>query len=158
MASFARWGWLPTGSRREISAPLYHRFPPAQAFLAHAKFGQGAGVGLVPYLPQPDHLEALPTKLFEYMALGVPILASDFPLWRNLIQDARVGQVAPPTARGLASGLKQMIGDPQRLLAFSLAGQAAYEARYRWEQEQEQLEWHIRRAGVISMTKESFVS
>ena len=32
LASFARWGWLPTGSHREVSGLLCHPIPPAQAW------------------------------------------------------------------------------------------------------------------------------
>jgi len=99
----------------------------------------GAGVGLVPYRPLPDHLNALPTKIFEYMALGIPILASDFPLWRRIIQEQNVGLCSPPTVEGITQGLRLMLSDPARLQAWSVRAQETYQQRYRWEVEAENL-------------------
>ncbi len=111
-----------------------------------APFARGAAIGLVPYLPQPDHLEALPTKIFEYMAMGIPILASDFPLWRELIENTGIGRVAPPTGAGLAIALETMLGDPARLAEQAARGRAAYARGYRWETERENLRWHLDQA------------
>ena len=33
--------------------------------------------------PEPNHLEALPNKIFEYFAARKPVLISDFPFWRS---------------------------------------------------------------------------
>ena len=114
-----------------------------------AVFARGAGVGLVPYLPQLDHLEALPTKIFEYMALGVPVLASDFPLWRRLIQDSGAGRVVTPAPAPMAAALLEMLGDQAALAAHAEAGRTAYRHGYRWETEQENLKWHYRQAGLF---------
>ena len=108
----------------------------------------GAGVGLVTLLPQPNYLESLPTKLFEYMAMGIPVLASDFPLWRQLVEDSGAGRVAAPCPGAVAQALADMCSDPDGLLAFAAAGRAAYRQRYRWEVESTNLRWHLRRAGL----------
>lgn len=106
---------------------------------------RGAGVGLLPYLPVPDHLEALPTKLFEYMAMGVPVLASDFPLWRGIVQESGAGRVAAPESSALAVALAAMLDDPAALAAHAAQGRTAQRERYRWEAEREQLRWHLER-------------
>ena len=53
--------------------------PPIEvpAFVASAQ------VGLIFLDPLPNYTTSLPTKLFEYMAAGVPWAASDFPYWRD---------------------------------------------------------------------------
>ncbi|MBI5169451.1 MAG: glycosyltransferase [Candidatus Eisenbacteria bacterium] len=116
--------------------------PPEQL----AAFCRGAAVGLVPYLPIRDHLEALPTKIFEYMAMGIPILASDFPLWRDLIANSGCGRVAAPTETALGEALRAMLADPAALERCAERGRKSYRAGFRWESEREQLRWHFERA------------
>ena len=110
----------------------------------------GAGVGLVTLLPQANYLEALPTKLFEYMAMGIPVLASDFPLWRRLVEAARAGRVADPVPAAVAEALLDLCADPERLRRFAQAGREAYRERYRWEAEALNLRWHLNRAGLAA--------
>lgn len=116
---------------------------------ALAEHAAGAGIGLVPLLPRPNYLQSLPTKLFEYMALGIPVLASDFPLWRELVVESGAGRVAPPQPGPLAEALVAMSGDPAALAGHAERGRSAYGQRYRWEVEQRQLRWHLQRAGLL---------
>ncbi|BDU71222.1 glycosyltransferase [Mesoterricola silvestris] len=121
----------------------------AGALAAHAA---GAGIGLVTLLPQPNYLESLPTKLFEYMALGIPVLASDFPLWRELVGESGAGRVVRPEAGPLAQALVAMALDPAALQEHARRGRAAYLDRYRWEVEAANLRWHLERAGALERT------
>jgi len=42
--------------------------------------------GVVPFLAVPNHVNAQPNKLFEYMGSGLPVICSDFPLWKLIIE------------------------------------------------------------------------
>ncbi len=52
--------------------------------------------GLVFFHPEPNHVYAQPNKLFEYMSFGLPVLASNFPLWRSVLETNNVGLTADP--------------------------------------------------------------
>jgi glycosyltransferase involved in cell wall biosynthesis len=87
-----------------------------------------------------------PLKLFEYLAAGRPIVASDLPALREVLRHGENAWLtAPDDAAALAAGIKQVLADPA--LAIRLARTAFEEAsRYSWERRAEQLEQVIARA------------
>jgi len=50
-------------------------------------------LGLLPYRPHPSTARCRPTKLFEYLAHGLPVLVPDNPLWVSLVQAHGAGLV-----------------------------------------------------------------
>jgi glycosyltransferase involved in cell wall biosynthesis len=105
---------------------------------AVAELLREARVGLLVLQPVEAHLESLPIKLFEYMAAGIPVVASDFPLWRELIGDAGV-LVDPHDVDVIAQAIQGLLADPERAEAMGRAGRQAVAERYSWEPEGERL-------------------
>ncbi|MGO4957473.1 glycosyltransferase family 4 protein [Luteococcus sp. Sow4_B9] len=91
-------------------------------------------VGFVFLQPLPNYRESLPTKLFEYMAAGIPFIASDFPYWRGLFEKYDAGVfVDTTTPEAPIRALRELIGDPQRCREMGERGRRAIEEHFNFE-------------------------
>ena len=99
-----------------------------------------AKVGLVIFHPQRDHVQALPNKLFEYMAAGLPVVASDFPLWREIVQEIGCGLLVNPLkTQEIAQAIQYILERPEEGEAMGKRGQEAVYSQYNWEMESDKL-------------------
>lgn len=97
-------------------------------------------VGLVVLHPTPNMGEALPVKLFEYMSAGIPVIASDFPLWRSIVEDADCGiLVDPKDPDAIADAMRWMYDHPEEAEAMGQRGREAVLRTYNWSNEEEKL-------------------
>ena len=99
-----------------------------------------ASAGLVTLLPMPSYVDSLPIKMFEYMSAELPVIASDFPLWRDIVQRHGCGvcvDPADPVAIGAAIG--RYLDDPALVLRTGQAGRAAVLSTYNWPLAERQL-------------------
>lgn len=100
-------------------------------FLPHEEVlerGRLASVGVIPNLPTPLNRFALSTKLFEYVALGIPVVSADLPTIREHFADSEVRYFRAGDADALGAALLDVRRDPET------AGQRAAAARQRYEQ------------------------
>ncbi len=96
--------------------------------------------GLVTLHPTPNYLDALPVKMFEYMAAGVPVIASDFPLWRKIVETADCGICVDPTdPDAIAAAVKTVLDNPERSAQMGRNGIAAAKSTYNWRAEEAKL-------------------
>lgn len=100
----------------------------------------GVRVGLLPLQPAPNYVTSLPTKLFEYMSAGLPVVASDFPLWREIVHGAGCGLLVDPRdPAAIARAVTSLLDEPERAEVLGARGRAAVEREYNWPVEGERL-------------------
>ncbi len=97
-----------------------------------------ARVGLVLLHPLPRYQEAWPVKLFEYMAAGIPFIASDFLLWRELGAGAGLF-VNPLEPQAIAQSIDWLLMHPEEAEAMGRRGRELVLEQYNWETEARKL-------------------
>ena len=116
------------GSRVTVHGRLGR--PQVAALLARCR------VGLSVLHPTPKYLEASPTKLFEYMAAGLPVVASDVPVVRDVVEPAGCGLLVDPLdVNAVAQAIGWLLEHPQEAAAMGVRGRAAVAAHYDWTDE-----------------------
>jgi glycosyltransferase involved in cell wall biosynthesis len=91
-------------------------------------------VAMSPNLRVPTQEKGIHTKLFEYMAAGLPIIASDLPSQVELIGGAGAGLLArPEEPETFVDALAQLVSDRVRAQQLGVNGQRAFLERYCWE-------------------------
>ena len=73
----------------------------------------------------------LPLKVFDYLAAGRPIVATDIPTHRSVLNEQRA-VLTPQTPQGLADGILSLLNDPVRAARLGHAGRTYAEERLGW--------------------------
>jgi glycosyltransferase involved in cell wall biosynthesis len=96
--------------------------------------------GIVTFLPAPNHIDAQPNKVFEYMSAGVPVIASHFPLWREIVEGNQCGLcVDPHEPEQIAEAIDYLLGHPDEARRMGENGMRAVQDRYNWAIEERKL-------------------
>ncbi|MGH9686179.1 MAG: glycosyltransferase family 4 protein [Candidatus Acidiferrales bacterium] len=106
--------------------------------------------GLVLLHPEPNYLNAQPVKLFEYMGAGIPVIASDFPVWRNIVETAGCGLLVNPLdPKTIGEAIEYLWSHPSEASEMGRRGRKAVETQYNWEREEKRLlQFYNRLTGV----------
>lgn len=93
-------------------------------------------VGLVTLHPTPNYVHGLPVKLFEYMSAGLPVIASDIPMWQQIVEDANCGIcVNPMRPRDIGEKLDYLLANPEIAKRMGENGRKAVIEKYNWDKE-----------------------
>lgn len=96
--------------------------------------------GLVTFLPVPNHIDAQPNKMFEYMSAGVPVIASNFPLWKDIVEGNNCGLcVDPLNAKAIAEAIDFLSINSEIAQSMGENGRKAVLTKYNWNSEEQKL-------------------
>src|SRR5262249_41666012 len=96
--------------------------------------------GLTVLHPETNFLTSLPVKMFEYMAAGIPVIASDFPLWRSIVRGTGCGILVDPCdPSSIAKAISYLLTHDAEAEAMGNRGRAAVKLHYNWDREERKL-------------------
>lgn len=99
-----------------------------------------ADIGLAVLYPLPEHIECLPTKIFEYMSAGKPVITSNFPGLKEIVEGNNCGlTVDPLKPEEIAEAITYLLERPQLRKEMGENGRSAVREKYNWEIEGQKL-------------------
>ncbi|WP_088229017.1 glycosyltransferase family 4 protein [Desulfosporosinus sp. FKB] len=99
-----------------------------------------SSIALVPLLPTLNYRKAIPVKLLEYMAAGLPVAGSRFGYIEEIIEKNQCGLLCKPgDPESLAQAICTFIENPAESLTYAQNGWDAFQREYTWEKEQNKL-------------------
>ncbi|MBD1383001.1 glycosyltransferase family 4 protein [Metabacillus arenae] len=104
------------------------------------RYLSSSDVGLVLLHPEPRYVVSYPIKLFEYMSAGLPVIASNFPLWKEIVEGNQCGKcIDPLDTDAAADAIQWFLDNPEEAKQMGENGRRAIEEKYNWETESEHL-------------------
>lgn len=115
------------------------KFIPFEKILSYYSIGGWlAGLAIFPYSKHYYKKEL--TKFFEYMNAGIPIVASNFPTWKKLIEDNNCGIcVDPKDTSSIKEAIIFLIEHPDKAKLMGQNGKKLIKEKYNWELESKKL-------------------
>lgn len=97
-------------------------------------------VGLAVFHPTPNHLEAEPVKIFEYMAAGIPVIASRFPLWVEIVEETGCGVTVDwSDPKAIADAMEYLLTNQEVAARMGATGRRKVLETLNWEAESRKL-------------------
>lgn len=92
-----------------------------------------AQCGVLTFLAHPNHTHCSPNKLYEYMGSGLPVIASNFPVWKKKVEEAGCGLcVDPANPKQIAEAIHTILSDMRGTKMMGKNGRSAVENSYKW--------------------------
>jgi glycosyltransferase involved in cell wall biosynthesis len=97
------------------------------------KFLSSCHVGVLPSSNDVARRMGTPAKLFNYMSVGLPVVANDIGGWTEIIRKERVGLVTSDDPRDFGEALVSVANDPKAMLEYAFNGLELIKTKYNWD-------------------------
>jgi glycosyltransferase involved in cell wall biosynthesis len=99
-----------------------------------------ASVGLAVFHPVQSYVESQPVKIYEYMAAGLPVIAADFPRFREIVEENGCGVCVPPQdPAAIAAAIEWIFEHPAEAEEMGRRGRSLVRDTFNWDREAETL-------------------
>jgi glycosyltransferase involved in cell wall biosynthesis len=99
-----------------------------------------ASAGLAVFHPLQAYLDSQPIKMFEYMAAGLPIIAADFPRFREIVEENGCGIcVSPRDPAAIAAAIEWIFDHPTEAEEMGRRGRRLALESFNWKTEEDAL-------------------
>jgi len=101
-------------------------------------YTSSSDIGIVNFLPHPNHNEALPNKPFDYMASSIPFIFSNFKYWKSIFSECGLS-VNPEDPKDIAEKIQTLLENKELKIRLGKRGREFVENQYNWETESKKL-------------------
>ena len=106
----------------------------------YANLIQKCIAGFVIYHPSNNHINSQPNKLFEYMSAELPIIGSNFSLWKKIIEENKCGICCDPlNINSIVNAINWMKENKKQLTLMGKNGFNSVKKIYNWKVEEKKL-------------------
>jgi glycosyltransferase involved in cell wall biosynthesis len=99
-----------------------------------------ARIGMANLLPHYSYATAYCIKIFEYMACGIPVIATNFPFWQTIVDKNECGITVDSTDRAATkAAIQYLLDHPAEAERMGQNGRRAIETKYNWAAEEQKL-------------------
>lgn len=96
--------------------------------------------GIVTFLPTPNHTNSQPNKIFEYMSMKLPIIASNFELWKMIVEKNKCGICVNPKSKlEIFEAIDYLFKNSKKASSFGENGNILVKNKYNWSVEEKGL-------------------
>ena len=97
---------------------------------------QNASLGLCPEknILQYNTVDNLATKSYEYMAMALPVIVSDYPYSRKVMQEYEYGiLIDPDDVEDIANAMRRITENPEAARRMGENGRRAIKEKFNWD-------------------------
>jgi len=104
-----------------------------QNFEQTLKFLRSCHLGVLPNTVDTSAMISMPSKLFDYMSIGLPVVANEVGGWTDIVKENNIGQITEDSPKAFANGILDLLSSPQKLENCGRRGIELIKNKYNWD-------------------------